>query len=269
MISKDINMTFGLENCASICLKRGRVQNKTHTGNTFEKDIKELDPWKAYKYLGIEESYDIQHKNEKEKLKKEYLRSLRIVLGTELSAKNKIQASGTLAVTVLRYSCGNVKWHQAELQKLDRKTGKLLWDTVAVLIMTTTVSGKETCDDISKYRPISLINTAAKVLEKLLINRIMYHMYSNNVMNNNQYGFTSQTNKVDDVMALKDFVYDGLTDGQYIALISLDVKGAFDAAWWPSILNSLMKLKCPKNLYNLCESQFNKTSATLVLNSSI
>ena len=26
-----------------------------------------------YKYLGIEESFDIQHKNEKEKLKKEYL----------------------------------------------------------------------------------------------------------------------------------------------------------------------------------------------------
>jgi len=34
-------------------------------------DIKELDPRKAYKYLGIEESFDIQHKNEKVKLKKE------------------------------------------------------------------------------------------------------------------------------------------------------------------------------------------------------
>jgi hypothetical protein len=37
--------------------------------------------------------------------------------------------------------------------------------------------GKETCDDITKYRPISLINTAAKVLEKLLVNRIMHHMH--------------------------------------------------------------------------------------------
>jgi len=31
----------------------------------------------------LEESFDIQHKNEKEKLKKEYLRRLRLVLGTE------------------------------------------------------------------------------------------------------------------------------------------------------------------------------------------
>ena len=89
-ISKDLNMNFGLEKFARIFLKRGRVQSKMHIGITFENDIKELDPRKAYKYLGIEERFDIQHKNEKEKLKKEYLRRLRLVLGTELSAKNNI-----------------------------------------------------------------------------------------------------------------------------------------------------------------------------------
>ena len=118
-------MKFGLEKCARICLKRGRVQSKMHIGSIFENDIKELGPRKAYMYLGIEESFDIQHKNEKEQLKKEYLRRLRLVLGTELSAKNKIQSIGLLTVPVHRYSFGIVNWHQEELQKLDRKTGKL------------------------------------------------------------------------------------------------------------------------------------------------
>jgi hypothetical protein len=127
--------------------------------------------------------------------------------------------------------------------------------------------GKETSDDISKYHPISLINTAAKVLEKVLINKIM-HMYSNNLMSKNQYGFTPQTSAVDTVMALKDFVQNSLNDGQYVALVSLDVKGAFDAAWRPSILTSLKILKCPRNLYNLCVSYFNERSAILLLNSS-
>jgi len=126
IINKDINMNFGLEKCARICLKRGRVQSKMHIGKTFENDIKDLDPRKAYKYLGIEENFDLQHKNEKEKLKKEYLRRLRLILGTELSAQNKIQAIGSLAVPVLRYSFGNVNLYQEELQKLDRKTRKLL-----------------------------------------------------------------------------------------------------------------------------------------------
>ena len=86
-ISKHINMNFGLEKCVRICLKRGSVQSKMHIGSTFENDIKELDPRKAYNYLGIEESFDIQHKNEKEKLKKEYLRRLRLVFGNRIKCK--------------------------------------------------------------------------------------------------------------------------------------------------------------------------------------
>ena len=106
------------------CVNNNNNNNNNNNiilGSTFEKDIKELDPRKAYKYLGMEESFDIQHKNEKEKLKKECLMRLRLVLGTELSAKNKIQVIGS----VLRYSFG-INWHQEELQKLDRKTRKLL-----------------------------------------------------------------------------------------------------------------------------------------------
>jgi hypothetical protein len=102
------------------------VQRKTYAESTFEEDINELDPRKAYKYLGIEENHDIEHKNEKENLKKEYLRRLRLVLETELHAKNKIQATGALAVSVLRYSFGIINWYQEELRKLDRKTRKLL-----------------------------------------------------------------------------------------------------------------------------------------------
>ena len=90
-INKDINMNFDLEKCARICLKRGRVQSKTHIGSTFENDIKEQDLRKACKYLGIEENFDIRHKNEKEKLKKEYLRRLRLVLGTELVQRMKFK----------------------------------------------------------------------------------------------------------------------------------------------------------------------------------
>jgi hypothetical protein len=52
-----------------------------------ENEIKELEPMKAYKYLGVEESHNIEHKNEKEKLKKEYVRRLRLILNTDLSAR--------------------------------------------------------------------------------------------------------------------------------------------------------------------------------------
>jgi hypothetical protein len=47
-ISIDIKMYFGLEKCARICLKKGRVQSKIYRGGTFEKDIKELNPRDVY-----------------------------------------------------------------------------------------------------------------------------------------------------------------------------------------------------------------------------
>jgi hypothetical protein len=77
-----------------------------------ENEIKELEPMKAHKYLGVEENHNIEHKNEKKKLKKEYVGKLRLILNTELSAKNKMQATGSLAVPVLRYSFGIINWYQ-------------------------------------------------------------------------------------------------------------------------------------------------------------
>jgi len=44
---------------------------------------------------------------------------------------------------------------------------------------------KENSMEITKYRPISLINVAGKVMEKLLTNRIMNHVYRNELLNNN------------------------------------------------------------------------------------
>ena len=127
--------------------------------------------------------------------------------------------------------------------------------------------GKDTSDEVSKYRPISLLNVGGKVLEKVLINRINHHANSHDFLNSHQYGFTPQKSTVDAAMEVKKFVMEGLSAGEVIALISLDVKGAFDAAFWPSILNRLRACSCPKNLYNLSKSYFSQRTAILSSNS--
>jgi len=61
-------------------------------------------------------------------------------------------------------------------------------------------------EDVTKYRPISLLNIGGKIMEKAPITRINNHMYSTEFLNRNQYGFIPQKSTTDAVMALKEFV---------------------------------------------------------------
>jgi len=83
-----------------------------------------------------------------------------------------------------------------------------IWKRVKVIPITK--PGKEDTIAPSKYRPISLINDGGKVLEKLLINRIMHYVYTNDLLNHNQYGFTQKKNTTDAAMAVKEFAEEGL-----------------------------------------------------------
>ena len=63
---------------------------------------------------------------------------------------------------------------------------------------------KENSTEVSKFRPINLINVGGKVLEKIFINRIMHYTYTNNLMNQNQFGFTPKKNATDAALAVKE-----------------------------------------------------------------
>jgi hypothetical protein len=78
-----------------------------------------------------------------------------------------------------------------------------------------------------------------KVLEKLLINRINYYTYKNKLMTKRQFGLTPQKNTIDAAMEAKNFIEKVLQSRGVVIMTSLDVKGAFDAASWTSILHGL------------------------------
>jgi len=102
-------------------------------------------------------------------------------------------------------------------------------------------------------------------LEKILINIIGHHVYTNNLLNRNQFGFNPQKSTTDAAMTVKQFVEDGLREGLVTILVSLDVKGALDAAWWPSIL-TLKDFNCQRNLYYLLKSYPSQRTAVMATN---
>ena len=75
--------------------------------------------------MDIEVCFDIQHNIEKN-AEEGIFEVIEASYVGELRAKSKVPALLSLAVRVLIYSLGIMNWHQEELQKLDRKTRKLL-----------------------------------------------------------------------------------------------------------------------------------------------
>jgi hypothetical protein len=62
----------------------------------------------------------------KERFKQEYRRRIRMILKSELNARNKITAIRALAVPVLRFSFGTIDWRMEEIKQIVRKTRNML-----------------------------------------------------------------------------------------------------------------------------------------------
>ena len=77
-----------------------------------------------------------------------------------------------------------------------------------------TKPGKENSEEVSKFRPISLLNVGGKILEKVLINRINYYANLHDSLNTHQYGFTPQKSTTDAAMEIKNYVIEGLAGGK-------------------------------------------------------
>ena len=119
-------MRFNVSKCAKLSIRGGKQVLTNNIELDKKTSIRELNNDDNYKYLGISESAGISHSKMKKDIKKEYIRRLRMILKSQLNAKNKISAINSLAVPIISYSFTIVNWTDAEIIQIDRKTRKLL-----------------------------------------------------------------------------------------------------------------------------------------------
>ncbi|TVU57700.1 hypothetical protein FQP88_24255, partial [Vibrio atlanticus] len=125
--TRDVGMSFGLDKCAVVHLARGKCSD---TGDDVElvdgSVLRQLDAGELYRYLGMEEHRMHAVSEVRATLQSEYVRRLRKIWSSELSGKNKVSATNMLAVPVLLYSFGVLKWARKDLRDLDIKTRKII-----------------------------------------------------------------------------------------------------------------------------------------------
>ena len=108
--SSDKQMTFGLDKCATVNIRNGKVIQSNGVDIDRDTHIRNIDAEETYRYLGMEEFGVIRQQLMKERIKKEYYHRIKRILKTQLNAKNKILAINSLALPVISYSYGMIEW---------------------------------------------------------------------------------------------------------------------------------------------------------------
>lgn len=119
-----------------------------------------------------------------------------------------------------------------------------IWKIASVVVLRK--PGKSDYTNAKSYRPIGLLSIMGKTLEKMLITRLKWHLLPKG--NKRQYGFVPQRSTEDSLYDLVNHIKKKIANKEIVTLVSLDIEGAFDSAWWPAIKLQLIAKRCPKNL---------------------
>ena len=80
----------------------------------------------------------------------------------------------------------------------------------------------------NNYRPISLLTTISKILEKIMYHRVYSFLQNTGQVYDNQYGFRANHSCEHAVGQVVGSIVKGLENRQYVACILLDLSKAFD-----------------------------------------
>jgi len=83
-------------------------------------------------------------------------------------------------------------------------------------------------DDFTNYRPIALLTSLSKILEKLVHKRLYKFLEQNCILNDNQYGFRQNCGTIDAVTKFVSAIAQSLDKKESTLAVYLDLSKAFD-----------------------------------------
>lgn len=106
-------------------------------------------------------------------------------------------------------------------------------------------------DSVNNYRPISILSTLSKIVEKLLNKRLVSYLESKHLLSSSQFGFRSGVSTKEAVHELTEHIVSKLDSKKKVIAIFLDLAKAFDSVSVPLLLDKLESIGVRDTQLNL------------------
>ncbi len=108
--------------------------------------------------------------------------------------------------------------------------------------------GKD-CTNPGNYRPIDLTSNVGKIMEKMVNERLMYHVENNTFFSKYQSGFRRGRNTMDPAVCLEHEIRKAQINRESVVAVFFDIEKAYDMMWREGLLIKLCKLGIKGQMY--------------------
>ena len=119
--------------------------------------------------------------------------------------------------------------------------------------------------DVSNYRPISLLSTVGKVLEKIVHKYVFNFFRDNNVITTLQSGFVPGDSTVNQLIDIYNTFCKALDEGKEVRAVFCDISKAFDRVWHKGLLFKLKSAGVTGSLLTWFSDYLNDRKQRVVL----
>jgi hypothetical protein len=94
-------------------------------------------------------------------------------------------------------------------------------------------------NELTSYRPISLLPIASKFFENTLLKRLLPLVENNSLIPDHQFGFRKRHSTTEQTRRVIQRINEGLENKQCCSAAFLDISQAFDKVWYTGLLYKL------------------------------
>ncbi len=156
-----------------------------------------------------------------------------------MEAKSSLDSNG-LSNSLLKKIIHEIGTPLAHIFSCSITTGKFPLKLKTARVIPIFKSGDPNLTD--NYRPISLLSSLSKILEKVVAIQLVNHLDRNNLIYKHQYGFQKNKNTEQNLITAVNFIHNALNNGEYCIGLFLDLKKAFDVCSHEILLTKLKYL---------------------------